>query len=489
MFQSLGAGQVLGDVREILAERVYGPLFGTDDLATSKEGFTFCRPLVVEGEGGGEGLVWDPYGESRDGSDRSRPLFRVCGREQPNSEGQHFDQGVPACAVPPNGGGPAAGRADAGESRRRRKREDKKRKKSELFRELAGLCHVQASVSFTDQSADRDRGGGHFLCHAGSHGSHARLVGGTYRATSSGGGGKGRRPTWVPLTDGEIAELEGAGHGAARVYAGRGDVILWRSDAAHAGVAPSLSIMGEGDTRAYEGPRNFRAVGYCAMLPRAAVEDYLLYSLPRHRVTRWEDGKGRVFDKAAADRLVNARSEELSLSRLESYRCGRTGDHRPEAEEWHDHRRTTMWNLPPGGGGPPVLPYPPRLLQRPRHRLGPPELTARLARLYGLLQCNPTEDDVRRAVVRGVNFVEANLYVPRRPDGEVVGPWTVRDGRYAEDGEPDDCDVGGTRERMPICLASLEKLVPTSVGGAPEPLSGQDKVRYLRNGRNIWLSP
>ncbi|EJK46593.1 hypothetical protein THAOC_34734 [Thalassiosira oceanica] len=86
MFQSLGAGLVLGDVREILAERVYGPLFGTDDLASSKEGFTFCRPLVVEDDGG-RGLVWDPYGESREanGSNRRRPLFRVCGRDQPSS--------------------------------------------------------------------------------------------------------------------------------------------------------------------------------------------------------------------------------------------------------------------------------------------------------------------------------------------------------------------------------------------------------------------
>jgi len=288
----------------------------------------------------------------------------------------------------------------------------------------------------------------------------------------------------VPLTDGEIAELEGDGHGAVRVYAGRGDVVLWRSDAAHAGVAPSLSVTDEGDGKAYEGPRNFRAVGYCAMLPARAVRDYLLYSLPRHRVTRWDGGAGRVFDVEAAGRLLNARVEELSLARLESYRCGRTGDHRPEAEEWHDHRRATMWNMSPGAP-PPGMPYPPRLLQRPRHRLGPPELTSRLARLYGLLPADPTEDDVRRAVVRGVNFTR-EVYVPRRPGGGTVGPWTVRDGRYADDGggDADDCGAGKTGGRIPICLASLEKLVPTSAGGAPEPLSGQDKVsRFSRNAR------
>jgi len=57
MFQSLGAGFVLGNVREILAKRIFEPLFGTRELLSSKEGFTFCRPLVVELEGGNEEAV------------------------------------------------------------------------------------------------------------------------------------------------------------------------------------------------------------------------------------------------------------------------------------------------------------------------------------------------------------------------------------------------------------------------------------------------
>ncbi|GKY95253.1 hypothetical protein MPSEU_000487700 [Mayamaea pseudoterrestris] len=43
-FDCNGAGWLLGSVREILAERVFGPLYDTDRLHCSKEGFIFRRP-------------------------------------------------------------------------------------------------------------------------------------------------------------------------------------------------------------------------------------------------------------------------------------------------------------------------------------------------------------------------------------------------------------------------------------------------------------
>lgn len=53
MMQSLGAGYLLGNIREALANRVFAPLFGTEELLfTSKEGFTFSRPMIVDLEVG-----------------------------------------------------------------------------------------------------------------------------------------------------------------------------------------------------------------------------------------------------------------------------------------------------------------------------------------------------------------------------------------------------------------------------------------------------
>ena len=71
MFQSLGAGWVLGEVREFLADRVFEPLYGTRELHSSKEGFTFLRPQ-------------DSIPEVK---------TNVCGTEQVLSIGEHFDQG------------------------------------------------------------------------------------------------------------------------------------------------------------------------------------------------------------------------------------------------------------------------------------------------------------------------------------------------------------------------------------------------------------
>jgi hypothetical protein len=95
---------------------------------------------------------------------------------------------------------------------------------------LTGLCYIQASVSFTDQSIDQIRGGGHFLCHPRSHSEvQQRLVGGTYRATSTDSNIESDKDkSWVPLTDDEIRELHARGYEEKRIYANVGDVILWR---------------------------------------------------------------------------------------------------------------------------------------------------------------------------------------------------------------------------------------------------------------------
>ena len=259
--------------------------------------------------------------------------------------------------------------------------------KQQRYKDTSGLCHIQASISFTDQTIDRHRGGGHFLCHPYSHSSvHWKLVGGTYRATPAANPKDNRPdPTWVPLTDDEIRQLAEMGCPERRIYAKKGDVILWRSDLAHAGVAPSLMTSGDA---AYDGPRQFRAVGYCSMLPIQAVKDYTLYSLPRHEVMRNSEKLHLMLAKE---------DESLTRAKLEAYKMGHTGDHRPNVEIWHKHRR---------------LPTPRRMLQRPK-------LTVRQSELYGLLQYHkPTNSsrfdeelrrkDIEHAVIRGVQFVEQN---------------------------------------------------------------------------------
>lgn len=126
MFQDNQAGFVHGRVREILAERVYSKLvFGTEELHSSKEGFTFLRPDRDSGAG----------------SPEQQPRFFVCGKQAMTSVGEHFDQGA---------------------------------------REI-GLQHIQASVAFTDQ----DSSTGAFLCWPKSHKFHREITAGTYRGENS----------------------------------------------------------------------------------------------------------------------------------------------------------------------------------------------------------------------------------------------------------------------------------------------------------------
>ena len=216
MFQTRGAGWVFCGLRETLADRVFAPLWGTRLLHCSKEGFTFLRPTRG-------GLHPSAF----------RPL-NVCGKPQPESSGEHFDQG-------------------ASES---------------------GLCYVQSSTCLVDQG-DTDAC---FLCWPGSHRMHAATVSTTYR---------GQRSSWVPLTGDELQTFRDSGLHPVRVPVGAGDVVLWRSDLAHAAAPPM------------EESSNLRAVVFAAMLPASLTPDHVL---PLKR---------RAYEEA------------------------RTGDHGANRESWH----------------------------------------------------------------------------------------------------------------------------------------------------------
>lgn len=192
MFQSLGAGWVLGDVRETIAERVFEPLFQTRELHCSKEGFTFLRPTAPTGA-----VI------TTSAIPTQKPMM-VCGKEQVQSRGEHYDQ---SCSS-------------------------------------QGLQTIQSLVALEDQREGVD---GCFLCYPRSFGVvHQALTKDTYRGQFS----------WVPLTDEEIDRLKmNFGLAPMCIYLRKGDMVLWRSDLVHAPLGPS------GQT-----PR-FRAVAYCSMQP------------------------------------------------------------------------------------------------------------------------------------------------------------------------------------------------------------------------------
>mmetsp|Transcript_3956 Transcript_3956/g.8917 ORF Transcript_3956/g.8917 Transcript_3956/m.8917 type:complete len:1089 (-) Transcript_3956:770-4036(-) len=539
MFQSLGAGYVLGDVRQRLAERIFEPLFGTRELLSSKEGFTFSRPLIVDLEEnerqqqqqdvGCESksvLVWKPHhlnsspvsltnsnmscdAESKGNIQKKQPLFEVCDQPQPLSEGQRYDQGVPISAMKRIQDHTNIEATANGISKKQQNRNKKRLHKQQRLKDLAGLCHIRASISFTDQTLDQHCGGGHFLCYPHSHSDvHWKLVGGTDRATPCMMQEKERTdPTWVPLTDEEIQQLGEMGCPEKRIYANKGDVILWRSDLVHAGVTPSLMVNtnnnnGEDDLSS-DGAKEFRAVGYCSMLPVQAVKDYTMYSFPKQKLTQSRGKKG--LDPERAHKMLQAKEEELAQQKLESYKTGRTGDHRPGLEGWHEHRRVTMWNIVHHNSHrentqkKEFQSIPPRILQRPRFRLGSPALTMRQAELYGLLPYHQPQNDttscdentrlkdVERAVIRGVRFVEG-VYTGRQINGDEVGPWTIKHGKFEENTAAEKYPIGD----IPICLATMEVLAPRSANGASAGLSGQDK--YLGGmaspcGRYIYGVP
>lgn len=178
MFQSNGAGWVLGSVRELLAERVFEPLYQTRELHSSKEGFTFHRPTVQSNYDPPETWVRGVFEQTH----------MVCGQRQEASRGEHYDQS----------------------------------------HSCRGLYTIQSLVAFEDQEEDID---GHFLCYPRSHGPvHQELTEGIYRGQFA----------WIPLTDDEIRRLKDDKNlECQRLYLQKGDVILWRSDLVHAAIPPT----------------------------------------------------------------------------------------------------------------------------------------------------------------------------------------------------------------------------------------------------------
>ena len=147
-----------------------------------------------------------------------------------------------------------------------------------------------------------------------------------------------------------------------------------------------------------------------------------------------------------------------------------------------------------------LQPFPPRILQRPRYRLGAPALTIRHAELYGLLPyrkatSNAGHDeitkqrDIERAVIRGVRFVEG-VYKGKYVNGDEVGPWTIKDGKFCS--TEDEATIDKDQGDIPICSAAIEVLTPRSADGKSLSLLGQDK--YLGGmaspcGRYIYGVP
>ena len=182
MCQSWQAGWLFSSLREKLADRIFEPLYGTHELHSSKEGFTFHRPTDtsrVTSNGAVHPLL-----------NRDRP--RVCGRVQFKARGEHFDQ----CAS------------------------------------HTGLQCIQSSTALLDQ--DVNGADGCFMCWPRSHEEHARITANIWRGRSD----------WVPLTDDELNGLEALGMAPRKVPVNAGDVILWRSDLVHCGVGPSVPREG-----------------------------------------------------------------------------------------------------------------------------------------------------------------------------------------------------------------------------------------------------
>uniref|UniRef100_A0A7S4V5L1 Uncharacterized protein n=1 Tax=Ditylum brightwellii TaxID=49249 RepID=A0A7S4V5L1_9STRA len=202
--------------------------------------------------------------------------------------------------------------------------------------------HFRSLVSFVQQ---KDPDDGHFLCYPRSHSVVDQIL------------AKGTNPSWASLTDSEIQCLCSENNiEPKRIFLNRGDIILWKSNLVHTYVPP------RGMTTA------FSAVGYVSMAPAEFTPSY---------PGTW---KGK----------------------LDAYKMSRTGDHRPDVENWYEHRRTAE-------GKDDVIVQ----RQRPYYRLSPPMISIRLAELYGLIPYNLTDADKQkeldRAVIRGVRFEHSSI--------------------------------------------------------------------------------
>lgn len=125
MCQSYQAGWLFSELRETLATRVFEKVYGTRELHSSKEGFTFHRPTLT------------PEGYYHPLQHTAPP--RVCNQEA-HTSGEHFDQ-----------------RASH-----------------------TGLQCIQSSTALLDQTYQD----GCFLCWPGSHREHARMTKNIWRGRS-----------------------------------------------------------------------------------------------------------------------------------------------------------------------------------------------------------------------------------------------------------------------------------------------------------------
>jgi hypothetical protein len=237
----------------------------------------------------------------------------VCGKLQSHSVGEHFDQGA----------------------------------------RRVGLHHIQSSVAFLDQSPET----GSFLCWPRSHRYHQELVSHTYRG----------RNDWVPLNDEELGALKKNGCEPCRVYAQKGDVILWRSDLVHAAAPPvcaETSCEHSGETR-----RLFRAVSYCGMLPAEM-----------------------------------SNTPGILERKLTAYLELKTGDHKADEESWHDMD-------PSGVGNQKKMSVRQTERREPYYSNGPPLITWREAELHGLVPYNSGPDEqlrvMEKAIEKGLRLTDS----------------------------------------------------------------------------------
>ena len=376
MFQSADCGYLLGPLREILADRVFAPLFGTSELHTSKEGFTFHRPRKIDDDHCFHPCYHgtEPY------------QFSVCGKSQMKYTGEHFDQSS----------------------------------------HQQGLHTIQSSTAFVSQSAEEYSGC--FGVYPGSHVLHQRLTQNTYR---------GNFP-WVPLKDDDIDTLHLHGYTRQKIYVNAGDVILWRSDLVHAAGQPSSECT------------TFRAVGYVSMIPAVCT------------------------------------TQEAWEKTLNGYRMGRTTDHRAYLECWHENpgeqlehpnkNKTGKRNekdkkdtangaeVDVNASSDPKANIVDQVVIPPDpfyNRSGPTKLTWRQAELYGLVPYGLESEEerrleVRRALVRGVRFVEGVAEV-RLPMNEQSEKTNAKSQQTAKHGDS-------------ACSARIAIVSPSD-----QPLLGQDK--------------
>eukprot|EP00946_MAST-07B_sp_MAST-7B-sp1_P000490 g490.t1 len=126
MFQSQQAGWLFSELRTLLAERVFAPIYGTPELLLHcAEGFTFHRPTPADGR--------HPLG-------LGKRVVSVCGKQCELSIGEHFDQSA----------------------------------------SVEGLRRIQSSVALLDQTIND----GCFVCWPGSHRAHPALIKATWRGRS-----------------------------------------------------------------------------------------------------------------------------------------------------------------------------------------------------------------------------------------------------------------------------------------------------------------